>query len=155
MKHIPTKYKTGGLQKVVNKWTQPYADAAGTARSKPNYDKTAALEDAKDLSDAIRDKRERKIVEISGRRAHWQRKMIKMAFINVSVGKIRDLVKELKDVLGGKLESTLVPLYEDAGVYDAYWMKEAMEGMGCDCELLCEILCTRLSLPCIFMFCVA
>lgn len=55
----------------------------------------------------------------------------------------RDLIKDLKEELSGKLEGVIVALVLDRGQYDANLLRKAIKGAGTDEELLSEILCTR------------
>ena len=85
------------------------------------------------------------IAHITGKRTRWQRLLIREAYVNVDDGKNRDLLKDLRSELGGKLKKPVLKLYSDDGLADAQWAKEAMEGMGHNSELLCEIIATRFS----------
>jgi len=55
----------------------------------------------------------------------------------------RDLLKDFHSELSGDFRKTVLALYADPGVIDAQWMKEAMDGVGYNADLLLEILCTR------------
>src|SRR5947209_3683715 len=86
------------------------------------------------------------VANITGSRTHAQRLLIKRMFSEVEN---RDLIKDLKSELSGNFEKLVVGLYMEPGEYDAHLMKEAVDGIGFNRELLCEVLFTRL----VFMNC--
>lgn len=55
----------------------------------------------------------------------------------------RDLIKDLRDKLGGDLESAVISIVQDIHEFDAYQIQKACKGMGTDEALINEILCTR------------
>ncbi|XP_022092306.1 annexin A4-like isoform X2 [Acanthaster planci] len=55
----------------------------------------------------------------------------------------KDLVKNLKSELKGKLEDVVVGLMMTPAVFDAHQLRKAMKGLGTDEAILIEILCTR------------
>lgn len=55
----------------------------------------------------------------------------------------RDLIKDLKSELRGNLEMLVKSLMRTPASYDASELRKAMKGIGCDEEILIEILCTR------------
>ncbi|KAI5624859.1 annexin A5 [Silurus asotus] len=69
-----------------------------------------------------------------------QRQEIKAAFKKAH-GK--DLVKDLKSELGGKLEDLIIPLMSAPRVYDADQLHKAIKGAGTNDKVLIEILASR------------
>jgi hypothetical protein len=66
--------------------------------------------------------------------------LIKQVFRDVEH---RDLIADFKSELSGNIEKLVVGLYMDPGEYDARLIKEAVDGIGFNTELLCEVLFTR------------
>jgi len=83
------------------------------------------------------------VCEITGSRTREQRLRIKKMFMKVDDKGERDLLKDFHSELSGDFRKTVLALYADPGVIDAQWMKEAMDGVGYNADLLLEILCTR------------
>ncbi|KAG7328902.1 hypothetical protein KOW79_007076 [Hemibagrus wyckioides] len=73
-------------------------------------------------------------------RNNEQRQEIKAAYKKAH-GK--DLVKDLKSELGGKLEDLIMPLMSPPRVYDAELLHKAIKGAGTDDKVLIEILASR------------
>ncbi|KAL6479852.1 hypothetical protein MHYP_G00108850 [Metynnis hypsauchen] len=73
-------------------------------------------------------------------RSSEQRQEIKAAYKKAH-GK--DLVKDLKSELGGKLEDLIVALMSPPRVYDADQLHKAIKGAGTDDKVLIEILASR------------
>jgi len=55
----------------------------------------------------------------------------------------KDLIKDLKSELGGKLEDIVVAMMQSRPHYEAECLRNAMKGAGTDEECLIEIICTR------------
>ncbi|XP_073676315.1 annexin A5a [Garra rufa] len=73
-------------------------------------------------------------------RSNAQRQEIKAAY-KKAFGK--DLVKELRSELGGKLEDLIVALMYPTILYDAHELHKAIKGVGTEDEVLVEILASR------------
>ena len=83
---------------------------------------------------------EDKIIKICANRNYQQRKAI---FDSYRSQFDRDLVKDIKDELRGKLEDTIVALFTEPAENDAINLKKAMKGAGTDEDTLMEILASR------------
>ena len=83
---------------------------------------------------------EDKIIKICANRNYEQRKAIYASYRKQFD---RDLIKDLKDELRGKLEDTLVALFTEPAENDAINLKKAMKGAGTDEDTLMEILASR------------
>ncbi|XP_063704872.1 annexin B10-like [Culicoides brevitarsis] len=83
---------------------------------------------------------EEKIINIVANRANFQRQAIINAFAS-QFG--RDLLKDLKSELSGKLEDVVLGLMMKPEEYICKQLNKAMVGMGTDEEALIEILCSR------------
>lgn len=81
------------------------------------------------------------IVEILGKRSLVQRLAIAKEFPNVTTN--RDLVKDLDSETSGNLRSLLKGMFCAPDAYDAYCLRAAMKGIGCNDLILAEVLCTR------------
>ncbi|XP_077999644.1 annexin A4-like [Glandiceps talaboti] len=55
----------------------------------------------------------------------------------------RDLIKDFKSELSGKLEGIVLALMMPSPMFDAHALKRSMKGAGTDEEALIEIMCTR------------
>lgn len=82
------------------------------------------------------------IIRLIPRRTNAQRQEIKKHFYH-EFG--RDLTKDLKSELSGKLEKTILGLMMPEADYAAMWLNKAMKGVGTNESLLIEILCLRSS----------
>lgn len=127
-----------------NTWWQPFQDAKGTVVGKANYTGEDAMDDAVRLRRGMKGLGTDKatIVDITGHRTFYQRRMIVKEYANIDKEK-RDLLHDLKNDVGGDLENLVLPLYMIEGEFDAFLMEKAMRGIGNDVEVLNEILCTR------------
>jgi len=131
-------------------WNQPLSDPRGTVIGDKMYDQKRAQEDAASLRNAMKgwlgfgnDKGV--IAQITGSRTFEQRQMIIKEYRCVD-GKDKDersLVNDLKSVLSGDLQKLVLPLYMQHGEYDANLMKNAMDGISYDTEVVIEVLCTE------------
>ena len=57
----------------------------------------------------------------------------------------KDLIKELKSELGGKLEDVILGMFQTPAEYDATCLYKAMKGIGTDESVLIEIIGTRVN----------
>ena len=98
--------------------------------------------DAEDLRDAMKGlgTNEDKIIKIVANRTQKQRLEIQKIYKEKFN---RDLIKDLKDELRGKLEDAIVNLFKDPIEYDCEQLKKSMKGAGTDEDSLIEILCSR------------
>lgn len=105
----------------------------------PNF---SASDDAAALRTAMKGfgTDEKAIVAVLANRTIAQRLEIIKAY-KTAYGK--DLIKNLKSELGGKLEDAIVALMMSPAHYAAESLRKAMKGAGTDEEVLVEILCTR------------
>ncbi|XP_071833094.1 uncharacterized protein [Apostichopus japonicus] len=83
---------------------------------------------------------EKAIIEVLSQRSNFQRQKISKQFKQM-FGK--DLVKELKGELSGKLWDVVEGLLMTPEMYDAYQLHKAIKGLGTDEDTLIEIICTR------------
>jgi hypothetical protein len=99
-------------------------------------------EDAENLRAAMKGlgTDEDKIIKIVANRTQKQRVQIKKIYEEKFK---RDLIKDLKDELRGKLEDAIVNLFKDPIEYDCEQLKKSMKGAGTDEDSLIEILCSR------------
>jgi annexin A7/11 len=99
-------------------------------------------QDAADLRKAMKGlgTDEAAIIKIIANRTNKQRQLIKNSF-NKQFN--RDLIKDLKSELSGKLEDTIIALFMEPIEYDCYSLRHAMKGLGTDEDTLIEILCSR------------
>uniref|UniRef100_A0A671MP10 Annexin n=1 Tax=Sinocyclocheilus anshuiensis TaxID=1608454 RepID=A0A671MP10_9TELE len=80
------------------------------------------------------------ILMLLAARSNAQRQEIKAAY-KQAFGK--DLVKDLRSELGGKLEDLIVALMFPSTIYDAHELHKAIKGVGTEDEVLIEILASR------------
>ncbi|XP_022111170.1 uncharacterized protein LOC110990467 isoform X2 [Acanthaster planci] len=83
---------------------------------------------------------EKSIIEVVTHRSNVQRQKISKQFKQM-FGK--DLIKEFKGELSGKLLDVVNGLMMTPEKYDAYQLHKAIKGLGTDEAVLIEILCTR------------
>eukprot|EP00057_Strongylocentrotus_purpuratus_P019569 XP_011674043.1 PREDICTED: double zinc ribbon and ankyrin repeat-containing protein 1-like [Strongylocentrotus purpuratus] len=83
---------------------------------------------------------EQAIIDVLANRSNDQRQKIAKQFKQM-FGK--DLLKELKSELSGKLLDVVQGLMMTPSQYDAYQLNKAVKGLGTNEEILIEILCTR------------
>ena len=94
--------------------------------------------DAEELHNAMKGvgTDEDKIIKIFVNRNYQQRKAI---FDSYRSQFDRDLIKDIKDELRGKLEDTIFALFTDPAENDAINLKKTMKGAGTDEDTLMEI----------------
>uniref|UniRef100_A0A8C1YVI0 Annexin n=1 Tax=Cyprinus carpio TaxID=7962 RepID=A0A8C1YVI0_CYPCA len=80
------------------------------------------------------------ILMLLAARSNAQRQEIKAAY-KKAFGK--DLVKDLRSELGGKLEDLIVALMFPSTIYDAHELHKAIKGVGTEDQVLIEILASR------------
>ena len=99
-------------------------------------------QDAADLRKAMKGMGtdEAAIIKIVANRTQKQRVQIKDSY---SKQFNRDLIKDLKSELNGKLEDAIINLFKDSIEYDVDQLKKAMKGAGTDEDTLIEIIATR------------
>ena len=78
---------------------------------------------------------------VCNRTNHERQEIIK--YYATAYGK--DLIKELKSELGGKLEDVVLGLFQTPTEYDATCLYKAMKGLGTDESVLIEIIGTRVN----------
>jgi annexin A7/11 len=83
---------------------------------------------------------EKTIINIISHRSWYERQQIKMQYSSI-LG--RDLIKDFKSELSGKLEDTVLALFDTPAEFDAKSLYKAMHGIGTDNEVLIEIIGTR------------
>ncbi|XP_005325972.2 annexin A7 isoform X1 [Ictidomys tridecemlineatus] len=111
----------------------------GTIQPAANFD---AMRDAEILRKAMKGfgTDEQAIVDVVASRSNDQRQKIKAAF-KTMYGK--DLIKDLKSELSGNMEELILALFMPPTYYDAWSLRNAMQGAGTQERVLIEILCTR------------
>uniref|UniRef100_G1T3I9 Annexin n=1 Tax=Oryctolagus cuniculus TaxID=9986 RepID=G1T3I9_RABIT len=111
----------------------------GTIHPAANFD---AMKDAEILRKAMKGfgTDEQAIVDVVANRSNDQRQKIKAAF-KTMYGK--DLIKDLKSELSGNMEELILALFMPPTYYDAWSLRNAMQGAGTQERVLIEILCTR------------
>uniref|UniRef100_A0AAY5ELR4 Annexin n=1 Tax=Electrophorus electricus TaxID=8005 RepID=A0AAY5ELR4_ELEEL len=80
------------------------------------------------------------LVRILTNRSNDQRQKLNTAYQNLTQ---KDLKAGLRKVLSGNLEFLMLSLMMPPEQFEAYRLRQAMEGLGTDEETLLEILCTR------------
>lgn len=115
------------------------AKTQGTVRPANPFD---ANRDAEILRKAMKGfgTDEKAIIDVLSTRSNDQRQQIIIQF-KTMYGK--DLIKELKSELGGKLEDCVLALMTPSDLYDAKSLRNAMSGAGTDEACLIEIMTTR------------
>ncbi|XP_046557373.1 annexin A7-like isoform X3 [Haliotis rubra] len=105
-------------------------------------DSFSAEKDAEALKQAMRGSGtdEVSLINIVGQRSGHQRHETAVTY-KTMFGK--DLQEDLKSELSGDLKELMLGLFKDPAYYDAWCLKEAMEGPGTKDHILIEILCTR------------
>ncbi|ETO35259.1 triple helix repeat-containing collagen [Reticulomyxa filosa] len=128
-----------------NSWEQPLPDAKGTIVGQQDYDIRKAREDARNLRSAMKGAGADRgvIAQIAGNRTIMQRQMISKEYALMEGKEKQNLIDDLRSEITGDLGKLVVPLFMQPGEFDAYLLTKAMEGIGCDSDILIEILCTR------------
>ncbi|XP_046350177.2 annexin A7-like [Haliotis rufescens] len=105
-------------------------------------DSFSAEKDAETLKQAMRGSGtdELSLIDIVGHRSGHQRQETAVTY-KTMYGK--DLQEDLKSELSGDLKELMLGLFKAPAFYDAWSLKEAMEGPGTKDHILIEILCTR------------
>lgn len=83
---------------------------------------------------------EEKIINVIANRANFQRQAIINAFASQFS---RDLLKDFKSELSGKLEDVVMGLMMKPEQFICKQLNKAMVGMGTDEDTLIEVLCSR------------
>nr|XP_002738031.2 PREDICTED: annexin A11-like isoform X1 [Saccoglossus kowalevskii] len=111
----------------------------GTIKPKPNFN---GQNEAEILRKAMKGlgTDEKAIIHVVTSCSNAQRQQILLDY-KTMFG--RDLVKDFKSELGGKLEKIVLALMVPTALFDAKELKRAMKGIGTDEECLIEIMCTR------------
>ncbi|KAM4852098.1 annexin A7 isoform 1-T1 [Thomomys bottae] len=111
----------------------------GTIRPAANFD---PMRDAEILRKAMKGfgTDEQAIVDVVANRSNDQRQKIKAAF-KTMYGK--DLIQDLKSELSGNVEELIIALFMPPTYYDAWSLRNALQGIGTQERVLIEILCTR------------
>nr|XP_006814024.1 PREDICTED: annexin A7-like isoform X1 [Saccoglossus kowalevskii]XP_006814025.1 PREDICTED: annexin A7-like isoform X2 [Saccoglossus kowalevskii] len=111
----------------------------GTVTEFPNFD---AKKDSEVLRKAMKGfgTDEKSIIAVVSQRSNKQRQKISREF-KTMYGK--DLIKEFKSEMSGKLLDVILGLMKKPAEFDASELKKAVKGLGTDEDALIEILCTR------------
>ncbi|XP_041757819.1 annexin A2 isoform X2 [Coregonus clupeaformis] len=109
----------------------------GTIRPFPYFH---AKRDALDIQAALEQKDAVTLIKILTNRNNAQRQIIAQTFKTITE---KELSSGLKKALSGELENLLLALVMTPLQFDAYRLRQSMEGIGTDEEGLLEILCTR------------
>ncbi|XP_077999143.1 annexin A4-like isoform X2 [Glandiceps talaboti] len=111
----------------------------GTIKAKPNFD---GQQEAEILRKAMKGlgTDEKAIIHVLTSCNNQQRVGLAKDF-KTMFG--RDLIKDFKSELSGKLEKIVVALMQNSAQFDANELKRAMKGVGTDEAALIEIMCTR------------
>ncbi|KAJ7999967.1 hypothetical protein DPEC_G00199930 [Dallia pectoralis] len=109
----------------------------GTIRPFANFN---AGKDARDIQAALEKKDAVTLVKILTNRDNAQRQLIARNFKCI---KDKELISALKKNVSGELSDLLTALVMTPLRFEAYRLRQAMEGIGTDEEGLLEILCTR------------
>ena len=83
---------------------------------------------------------EKTIINIISKRTWQERQQIKQQYAS-TLG--RDLIKDFKSELSGRLEETVLALFDTPAEFDAKCLHNAMKGIGTENEVLIEIIGTR------------
>uniref|UniRef100_A0A8C8DB69 Annexin n=1 Tax=Oncorhynchus tshawytscha TaxID=74940 RepID=A0A8C8DB69_ONCTS len=109
----------------------------GTVRPFLNFH---AKRDALNIQTALEQKDAPTLIKILTNRSNAQRQIIAQIFKTITE---KELSSGLKKALSGELENLLLALMMTPLQFEAYRLRQSMEGIGTDEEGLLEILCTR------------
>ncbi|XP_069041063.1 annexin A2-like isoform X2 [Lepisosteus oculatus] len=109
----------------------------GTIRPFPNF---RPERDARQIAVAMANKDVSSLVRVLTNRTNAQRQQIAEMYRGVTG---QELVPNLKRALSGEVETVLLGLMMTPAVFDAHQLRNAMEGLGTDEEVLVEVLSTR------------
>ncbi|KAM9419925.1 annexin A2 isoform 2-T12 [Salvelinus alpinus] len=109
----------------------------GTIRPFLNFH---AKKDALNIQAALEQKDALTLIKILTNRSNAQRQIIAQTFKTITE---KELSSGLKKALSGELENLLLALLMTPLQFEAYRLRQSMEGIGTDEEGLLEILCTR------------
>ncbi|XP_014033063.1 annexin A2 isoform X2 [Salmo salar] len=109
----------------------------GTIRPFLNFH---AKRDALNIQAALEQKDVLTLINILTNRSNAQRQIIAQTFKTITE---KELSSGLKKALSGELENLLLALLMTPLQFEAYRLRQSMEGIGTDEEGLLEILCTR------------
>ncbi|XP_052327884.1 annexin A2 isoform X2 [Oncorhynchus keta] len=109
----------------------------GTVRPFLNFH---AKKDAVNIQTALQQKDAPTLIKILTNRSNAQRQIIAQIFKTITE---KELSSGLKKALSGELENLLLALLMTPLQFEAYRLRQSMEGIGTDEEGLLEILCTR------------
>lgn len=117
----------------------PRAGLSPTVTEAENFDPE---KDSKDLRRAMKGlfTDEKTLINILGRRTLKQRQKIAKVYQKVNE---RDLVEDLMNRTSSNFRALLRGMLMKPGEYDAYCLRSAMKGVGCDGRVLAEVLCMR------------
>ncbi|XP_035380129.1 annexin A2 [Electrophorus electricus] len=116
---------------------QELMNTLGTVHAFPNFN---VERDIADIRTALERKDVHSLVRILTNRSNDQRQKLNTAYQNLTQ---KDLKAGLRKVLSGNLEFLMLSLMMPPEQFEAYRLRQAMEGLGTDEETLLEILCTR------------
>ncbi|XP_076850903.1 annexin A2 [Brachyhypopomus gauderio] len=115
----------------------PTNDNLGTVPPFPDF---KVERDITEIQAALEQKDVNTLLRILTNRSNAQRQSLRASY-QITIQK--DLVAGLKKVLSGNLQSLILCLMMPPEQFEAYRLRQAMEGLGTDEETLLEILCTR------------
>ncbi|XP_070545038.1 annexin A7-like [Ptychodera flava] len=115
------------------------AQGGGTVKAKSDFD---GQKEAEALRKAMKGlgTNEKAIIEVLTNLSNAQRVQTAIDY-KTMFG--RDLIKDFKSELSGKLEAIVLALMMPSPLFDAHALKRAMKGAGTDEDALIEILCSR------------
>lgn len=129
----------GGFQQ--NKPIQVLPQMGSGVRATPNFNPEKDCEVLRKTMKGLGTDEDTIIKLVCNRTNHERQEIIK--YYATAYGK--DLIKELKSELGGKLEDVVLGLFQTPTEYDATCLYKAMKGLGTDESVLIEIIGTRVN----------
>lgn len=124
----------GGFQQ--NKPIQVLPQMGSDVRATPNFNPEKDCEVLRKAMKGLGTDEDTIIKLVCNRTNHERQEIIK--YYATAYGK--DLIKELKSELGGKLEDVVLGLFQTPTQYDATCLYKAMKGLGTDESVLIEII---------------